>query len=381
MQHRLVVAVVEVDALEPHPERPGGQWCGAGVGKRRRDLEQIEHADHGPTRLLHGLELVHDLFERAAHEQHVLEEEEGRAHGDETAIEEQHSADQDEGESRHHHAPDDPPHAEERALAADRALHGLGAVLDEAPHRVVGRAVRAEILDRVQPLLDAAVQPCHRAELVARLEHRSMAVERHGGGGQRDVHDHADGDPPVEHGEHHEHAGHEEERTGHPGDDPTEEVGHVGDVAVDPLDQFAGRVATVELVVEAEDVVGETQSQPVRGVPRRDGGGARDEDLDDLTDDHDGEEAESERSDGRGVAITGPIDHGADDEWRGEQEPGRSGDRDTQGDPPTSVGPQKAQQSARTDSARLDHPTRFPVVAVVTRLGFRVRAARVRSRT
>ena len=47
-------------------------------------------------------------------------------------------------------------------------------------------------------------------------------------------------------------------------DDLAEEVRHRRDVAVDALDQLAGRVAAVELVVEAEHVAGHAQPQLVR---------------------------------------------------------------------------------------------------------------------
>ena len=69
--------------------------------------------------------------------------------------------------------------------------------------------------------------------------------------------------------QHAEHAGQQDRRPGDLGHDLRQEVGHVGDVAVDALDQLARRVLAVELVVETEDVTGDVETQPVGDPPRR----------------------------------------------------------------------------------------------------------------
>ena len=94
-------------------------------------------------------------------------------------------------------------------------------------------------------------------------------------------------------------------------DDLAEEVGHRRDVAVDALDQLAGRVAAVELVVEAEHVAGHAQAQLVRRAPRGDRGEADDDDGDDL-----GRRRRWRGTRGRGatnVAVVGAVGGLVDD--------------------------------------------------------------------
>ena len=145
-------------------------------------------------------------------------------------------------------------------------------------------------------------------------------------------------------------------------DDLAEEVGHRRDVAVDALDQLAGRVAAVELVVEAEHVAGHAQAQLVRRAPRRDRGEADDDDGDDLRGDGDGEEQP-----GRG-GRTSPC--------RRRRWPRRRSRRTTSGpasvsaeltaqeraeDGPTpSVGPQQGDQGAPARRGRFRHGSSLP---------------------
>ena len=105
-----------------------------------------------------------------------------------------------------------------------------------------------------EPLLDAAVELGVRAHLVGRLAHGAVAHADDEQGRADQVHDHADAEPPVEHEQHAEHAGEQQHRADDLRHDLRQEVGHVGDVAVDALDQLAGRVPAMELVVEPEHV-------------------------------------------------------------------------------------------------------------------------------
>ena len=105
------------------------------------------------------------------------------------------------------------------------------------------------------------------------------------------------------------------------GDDLAEEVGHRRDVAVDALDQLAGRVAAVELVVEAEHVAGHAQAQLVRRAPRGDRGEADDDDGDDLRGDGDGEEDQGEAHELAGVGAVGRlVDDPPHDERPGQRQ-------------------------------------------------------------
>ena len=148
----------------------------------------------------------------------------------------------------------------------------------------------AEVLGRRQALLDAAVERARApissaASLIARWRIASSTHD-----GDREVHEHAEADAPVEDGEHAEHPGDEQDAAGGLRDDLRQEVGHRRDVAVDALDQLARRVRAVELVVEAEDVAGHAQAQLVGRAPRGDRRVADDDDADRLRRHGDGEE-------------------------------------------------------------------------------------------
>ena len=78
-QHRAVVAVVEVHVVDVDRERPGRRARVALVEHLGFHGQEVDHADHRTVRLLHRLEFVHDLLERAGDQQHVLEQQERRA--------------------------------------------------------------------------------------------------------------------------------------------------------------------------------------------------------------------------------------------------------------------------------------------------------------
>ena len=194
-----------------------------------------------------------------------------------------------------HRALHGPPQADERPLPAHRAAQHPAAVLDEAPHGVHAGAVGPQVLRGREALLDAAVQLGQRAHLVGRLVDRPVPHRQQHGDGEAEVDEHAEAEAPVEHRQHAEHPGDQQHAADGLGHDLRQEVGHRRDVAVDALDQLAGRVGAVELVVEAEHVAGHAQAQLVRRAPRRDRRVADDDDADDLGDDGDGEEHQGER--------------------------------------------------------------------------------------
>ena len=160
------------------------------------------------------------------------------------------------------------------------------------------------------------------------------------------------------------------------GDDLAEEVGHRRDVAVDALDQLAGRVAAVELVVEAEHVAGDPQAQAVRGAPGRDGREAGDGDGEDLGGDGDGQEQQRQLDElGRRAAVGRRVDDGPHDERAGERQ--RRADRQEHAEdgPTTSVGPQEGDQGAPTRRRRCRHPPSLPWPPPPTPVGFSAAAA------
>ena len=149
---------------------------------------------------------MHHLLERSRDEEHELEEQErsadrDRAGGDECRAEHERQHPTSSDRTLH-----EPPHDEERPLAADGADERVLAVLDEAPGDMIGGAVRTQVLGGGQPFLDAAVQPAERAHLVGRLRHRTMPGPHDHDERQTDVDRHAEAEPPVDHAEHDDHA-------------------------------------------------------------------------------------------------------------------------------------------------------------------------------
>ena len=168
-----------------------------------------------------------------------------------------------------------------------------------------------------------------------------------------------------------EHAGDEEDAADGLRHDLAEEVGHRRDVAVDALDQLAGRVAAVELVVEAEHVAGDAQAQLVRRAPRRDRGEPGDDDGDDLRGHGDGEERQCQAHElGRAGPLRRLVDDGAHDERAGERQ--RRADREERAEdgPTTGVGPQEGEQGAPTRRGFNRHRAQSPAAPSIQRVGF-----------
>jgi mycofactocin precursor len=218
------------------------------------------------------------------------------------------------------------------------------------------RAVGPQVLGRGEALLDAAVEPRVRAHLVRRLPHRPVPHGDDDRDGTGEVHRHSDSEPPVEHGEHDEHPADEHHPAGRLRDDLPEELGHRGDIAVNPLDQLPGRVPPMELVVEAEDVPGDAQAQVVRRAPGGDRRPAGDDDGDDLRDDGDGEEDDRETNQFDGFGALGrPVDDLTHDERAGEHQQRARRDERAEPDPTTSVGPEEGDQGAPAGGGRCRH--------------------------
>ena len=111
-----IVVVGEPDAAAGHGERARRRRLGAVVDDGRLERQQLGDTTHRPVGLLHRLQLLHQVLERAGHQLDVLEQQEGRAEGDHAALDEQRRQ-----RERQHRADGDrqahrPPHPQERAL-------------------------------------------------------------------------------------------------------------------------------------------------------------------------------------------------------------------------------------------------------------------------
>ena len=232
-------------------------------------------------------------------------------------------------------------------------------------------AVGAQVLDGGEALLDAAVEPGVRAHLVGRLAHGAVAHAQDEEDRQAEVDEHPEAEPPVEDGQHAEHARQHDRRPGDLGHDLGQEVGHVGDVAVDALDQLARRVLAVELVVEAEDVAGDVEAQPVGDPPRRHRRRPHDDDVEHLGDDGDDEEQDPEADDDRGRrAVGGLVDDAADDQRAGERAGRRRGDERAEDRPPAGIRPDQRRQGAPARRRCLRHACSLAARAGGSAVGF-----------
>ena len=248
----------------------------------------------------------------------------------------------------HHDPAHRPPHPEERRFAPHRGIERIGTLLHEPPHRVAACAVRADVLRGVESLLDAAVEPSERAQFVRRLGDGPLAEQEHQPERDGDVDEHAETDAPVEHADDDDHAEDQQHRTECLRHDARQEVRHRGHVTVDALDQLPRRVSAMELVIETEDVTGHVDAQLIGRPPGADRGRAHHDDLHHLTDDHDREEAECERSQLGGVGPFGRAIHDPPDHERPRQEEQRA-DADDQRErgPSARMGAQQTHESAR----------------------------------
>jgi hypothetical protein len=350
-QHRAVVAVVELDVGGRDRKGPRRRARRPLVEHPRSDGDEFRDAHHCAVGLLHGLEFVHDLLERTGDEQHELEQQEGRAQGDRAAVVEHRADDEGEHPAGGDRTLHEPPHDQEGTLAPHGADECALAVLDESPGDVVGGAVRPEILGGGEPFLDAPVEPPERTHLVGRLRDRPMPRADDDGHGERDVDGHPESEPPVDHRQHDHHPADEHRRSGGLGDHLTEELRDRGDVAVDALDQLAGCVGAVELVVETEHVARHREPQIVGGAPGRDRGEPGDDDREQLGDRGDGEEHEGEAGDlaGRGAVGRG-VDDAPDHERAGDRERRAGGDERAEAGPTPGVGPQQRAECTPTRS-------------------------------
>ena len=268
-----------------------------------------------------------------------------------------------------------PPQPDERPLATDRAVQHPRAVLDEAPHGVHAGTVGSQVLGRRQAFLDAAVEAGVGAHLVGGLLHGAVAHPHEHGDGHAQVDGHAQAEAPVEHGQHDQHAGDEEDAPGGTRDDAAEEVGHRCDVAVDALDQLAWRVAAVELVVEPEHVAGDAQAELVRRAPRRHRGEPGDDDGDDLGGHGDGEERQCQPHELGGAGPLRRLVHdGAHDERAGERQCRAAREERAENGPTTGVGPQEGEQGAPARRGFNRHPPSLPPRPRSRRVGFVRRA-------
>ena len=133
------------------------------------------------------------------------------------------------------------------------------------------------------------------------------------------------------------------------GDDLAEEVRHRGDVAVDALDQLAGRVGAVELVVETEHVARHRETKVVGRPPRGDGGEPRDDDRDELCAHGDRQEDQREARDlARSRAVGGGVDDAAHHQRTGDRERRPDRHEHAEADPTPHVGSQQRTEGTPT---------------------------------
>ncbi len=356
VENRLGLVVGESDGAAGNAQRTRRRRRRAAVDDRRLDGEQLDDSVHRSVGLLDHLELIGELLQRSDHQVHVLEQQERGAQRDRPIADES---------SRQHQRADEsdgdidlqrPPHPQERGLPSHGAGDRLGAVLDETPHGVILGTVGAQIFDRREALLDPAVQLGVRSHLVRRLAHRSVAHAEHEEQRHTQVDEHPDPESPVEHDQHAEHPREHDHRPGDLRNDLRQEVGDVGDVAVDSLDELARRVLAVELVVEAEHVAGDVEAQPVGDPPGRHRRRAHDDDVEYLGDDRDDEEQDAELDDlARRRAIRRLVDDATDDQRSGEGAGGRRGDERAEDRPPAGIRPDQRRQGAPARRRCLRH--------------------------
>ena len=158
-QHRSVIAVVEIDVIGDDRQRPLGRARGTLVEHLGLDGEQVGHTHHGTVGLLHRLELVDHLFERASDEQHELEQQECGAECDRAGADQCSTEHQGQHPASSDGALHEPPHHQERPLAPYRTHRARFAVFHESPRDMVGSTIGTKVLGCGEPLFDPAEQP------------------------------------------------------------------------------------------------------------------------------------------------------------------------------------------------------------------------------
>ena len=96
LEHDLLVrarSVRERHVAALHGERARRRRRRAAVEERRLDGQQVDDAHHRPIGLLHRLELVHEVLQRAGDDQHVLEQQEAGAERDGALADERRAGD------------------------------------------------------------------------------------------------------------------------------------------------------------------------------------------------------------------------------------------------------------------------------------------------
>ena len=114
--------------------------------------------------------------------------------------------------------------------------------------------VRAQVFGGGEPLLDAAVQLCVGAHLLAGFANGAVATAHDQPRRCQHVGEGTERQPPIDDGQHRNHAYDHGRCAHHTRDDPAEEVAHGGDITIDSLNHLARSVAAMELVVEAQHV-------------------------------------------------------------------------------------------------------------------------------
>ena len=267
-QRRWPHRVGERHRREAQLQRPVGQQHA--VDGRRHRGRRAEHVDDPVGRRHRGLALLEVLGQRLQRPAREAGEDPGRQDltGRDLAVAEQVHGD---AEHRDRGQPDHRVGGRELqgGTAGRRPLVAHPAAGEDLvpPQGVLTRAVRPQVVQRAEPLLDVAVQGCGCRPLVAGFEHRQLAHRDHHGGADRQSEHQRQAEQRVQHRLGDRRAGDQQ-----PGEEPGRshlrgEHADVGGVAVDPLDQLAGRAVAVPGRVEGEDVLGQPAADAVADLP------------------------------------------------------------------------------------------------------------------
>ena len=167
------------------------------------------------------------------------------------------------------------------AFAVDGHANVAAGVGHEPSQGIGACAVGPQVLGRVEPFLDAAVQGGAGAHLLHRFGNGLIATADEADGNHSHV-DHEGHPEPPRHNRHHHHDAHDEQQgADHLDHHEGEEVRHGGHIAVYPFDQLAGRAGAVEFVIEAQHVGSQSHPEVIGGVPGHAGGHPRHHDRGD----------------------------------------------------------------------------------------------------
>lgn len=205
-EHRLAPVVRERHVRELDRGRAGGGALVRALVERRLHHEQLVHAPDRGGRALELLELIGDLLERTAQDLRVLEEEVDAADRHLSALV------QHRGQREHEHVAEREQPGRERPQATAQDLGStcradqVAGYGERSLHHVRTGAVRADVINRPEPLLDEAVQVSGRLALGVHSGHGVGAGARNHEHGEHDERGEREADAPILDRQQHEHA-------------------------------------------------------------------------------------------------------------------------------------------------------------------------------